>query len=141
MENTKTKQICVYHAETAPTYCEAIRVHALQRRDSGRSSAVNISDKLSLHRIPIGAPNSIKYLAQSSYEFVLSSLLNSTAALRSLRLMNPIVKLTFLDVTFPAPIPHTHPRRTTTDGAPGFHDDAGISKQIYHNYNEKKARI
>ncbi len=39
-----------------------------------RSSAVYISDKLRLHRFPIGAPNSVKYLAQSSYEFVLSSL-------------------------------------------------------------------
>jgi hypothetical protein len=40
-----------------------------------RSSAVNISDKLRLPRLPIGAPDSIKFLPQSSYEFVLSSLL------------------------------------------------------------------
>ncbi|MCX9024548.1 MAG: hypothetical protein OIN85_00465 [Candidatus Methanoperedens sp.] len=39
-----------------------------------RSSAVRDFDMYSLHRIPIGAPNSQKYLYLSSYEFVLSSL-------------------------------------------------------------------
>ncbi|MDD5474733.1 MAG: hypothetical protein PHU34_11405 [Candidatus Methanoperedens sp.] len=38
-------------------------------------------------------------------------------------------------------LPGTQARRITTDGAPGFHDGAEISKQINHNYNEKKARI
>ncbi len=50
-----------------------------------RSSAVRFSVCNSLHRLPIGAPDSIKYLIQSSYEFVLSSLFMFRTALRSLR--------------------------------------------------------
>jgi hypothetical protein len=49
-----------------------------------RSYAVNISDKLRLSRLPIGAPDSIKFLSQSLYEFVLSSLFMFHNALRSL---------------------------------------------------------
>ncbi len=32
----------------------------------------------------------------------------------------------------------THPRRITTDGAPGFHDGAGFIKMIYDKYDEIK---
>ena len=94
--------ICVYHAETAPTYCEAIRVHALQRRDSGRSSAVRDFDMHSLHRILIGAPNSIKYLAQSSYQFVLSSLFIFHHALRSLRALRLMISIRIACTGFPS---------------------------------------
>ncbi len=51
---TKTKPICVHL----------------------RSSAVRDLETHSLPRITIGAPDSLKYLALSSYEFVLSSLFN-----------------------------------------------------------------
>ena len=50
-----------------------------------RSSAVRDFDTHSLPRMPIGAPDSLKYLALSSYEFVLSSLFIFHLALRSLR--------------------------------------------------------
>ncbi|MGB8215770.1 MAG: hypothetical protein WCE94_00550 [Candidatus Methanoperedens sp.] len=49
-----------------------------------RSSAVHDFDMHSLRWLPIGAPDSINYLAQSSYEFVLSSLFMFNIALRSL---------------------------------------------------------
>jgi len=98
-----------------------IREHCASR--SFGLSAVCYSYIPSLHRIPIVAPDSIKYLAQSSYEFVLSSLFifhPALRSLRSLRLMNPILKLIFSDVTSPAPLPHAHTRRITMDGAQGF---------------------
>ncbi len=82
--------ICVYR--NFDTYGAAIRECALpfakrveNRRDSGRSSAVRYFDMHSLRRIPIGAPNSQKYLIQSSYEFVLSSLFIFNHAWHSLR--------------------------------------------------------
>ncbi len=50
-----------------------------------RSSAVYIFDKMRLQWLPIGAPDYLKYLKLSSYEFVLSSLFISHLALRSLR--------------------------------------------------------
>ncbi len=88
-----------------------------------RSSAVNISDKLRLPRLSIGAPDSINYLAKSSYEFVLSSLFKFHLALRSLRtlrLINPKVKQPLPDVTSPAPFPSAlirgAPRQTARRG-------------------------
>ncbi len=38
----------------------------------------------------------------------------------------------------PAPILHTHARRSTMDGAQGFHDGAGFIKKIYDKYDEIK---
>ncbi len=65
-----------------PRMPAGIRVCALPRRDS--ESAVRDFDTYSLPRLPIGAPDSLKYLNLSSYEFVLSSLFIFHPALRSL---------------------------------------------------------
>jgi hypothetical protein len=85
---TEAGKICVHlrpdlpFGSGNPRMPAGIRVCALPRRDS--ESAVRDIDTHSLHRIPIGAPNSLKYLNLSSYEFVLSSLFIFHPALRPL---------------------------------------------------------
>jgi len=72
-----------------------IREHCASR--SFGLSAVRDFDTHSLPQLPIGAPNSLKYLILCSYEFVLSSLFILYPALRSWRTLRCLILFTAED--------------------------------------------
>ncbi len=94
---TDVGKICVHLRKPLRKVYQTRGMRSIPQHCASRSfglSAVRDFDTHSLARLPIGAPDSLKYLTLNSYEFVSSSLFIFHPALRSWRTLRCLILFT-----------------------------------------------